>query len=65
MFKLFIFIFLVNISSLQANEKNLQMLIEQQYPDIKIQSIKKLALMICMKFIWEIKSSIQIKHLNF
>ena len=41
MFKLFIFIFLVNISSLQANEKNLQKLIEQQYPDIKIQSIKK------------------------
>ena len=41
MFKLFIFIFLVNICSLQANEKNLQKLIEQQYPDIKIQSIKK------------------------
>lgn len=41
MFKLFIFIFFVNICSLQANEKNLQKLIEQQYPDIKIQSIKK------------------------
>ena len=41
MFKLFIFIFLVNICSLQANEKSLQKLIEQQYPDIKIQSIKK------------------------
>ena len=41
MFKLFIFIFLVNICSLQSNEKNLQKLIEQQYPDIKIQSIKK------------------------
>ena len=26
---------------MQANEKNLQKLIEQQYPDIKIQSIKK------------------------
>jgi len=41
MVKLFVFIFLLNIYSLQANEKSLQKLIEQQYPDIKIQSIKK------------------------
>ena len=41
MVKLFVFIFLFNIYSLQANEKSLQKLIEQQYPDIKIQSIKK------------------------
>lgn len=41
MVKLFVFIFLLNIYSLQANENSLQKLIEQQYPDIKIQSIKK------------------------
>ena len=41
MVKLFVFIFLLNIYSLQANEKSLQKLIEQQYQDIKIQSIKK------------------------
>jgi thiol:disulfide interchange protein DsbC len=41
MVKLFVFIFLLNIYSLQANEKSLKKLIEQQYPDIKIQSIKK------------------------
>src|SRR6056300_16524 len=41
MVKLFVFIFLLNIYSLQANEKSLQKLIEEQYPDIKIQSIKK------------------------
>lgn len=41
MVKLFVFVFLLNIYSLQANEKSLQKLIEQQYPDIKIQSIKK------------------------
>jgi len=41
MVKLFVFIFLLNIYSLQANEKSLQNLIEQQYQDIKIQSIKK------------------------
>lgn len=41
MLKTILYVFLLCVFNLQANEKELKKLIEQQYPDIKIQSIKK------------------------
>ena len=41
MLKIILYVFLLCVFNLQANENDLKKLIEQQYPDIKIQSIKK------------------------
>ncbi|MDA9222076.1 DsbC family protein [Methylophilaceae bacterium] len=41
MLKTILYVFLLCVFNLHANESDLKKLIEQQYPDIKIQSIKK------------------------